>query len=69
VQLRNDGGFAGFVGAAPPAGHGPHHYYVVVHAVDTENLEVTGDSSPAYLGFNLFMHAIGRAVLIGTHEA
>jgi hypothetical protein len=68
VQLRNDGGFAGFVGAAPPAGHGPHRYYVVVHAVDTEKLEVDGDSSPAYLGFNLFMHAIGRAVLMGTYE-
>jgi Raf kinase inhibitor-like YbhB/YbcL family protein len=68
VQLRNDGGFAGYVGAAPPAGHGPHRYYVVVHAVDTERLEVTGDNSPAYLGFNLFTHAIGRAVLMGTHE-
>jgi phosphatidylethanolamine-binding protein (PEBP) family uncharacterized protein len=39
-----------------------------VHAVDTERLEVTGDNSPAYLGFNLFTHAIGRAVLMGTHE-
>src|SRR4029453_18768805 len=36
IQLRNDGGFAGYVGAAPPSGHGPHRYFVVVHAVDTE---------------------------------
>lgn len=68
VQLRNDGGFAGFVGAAPPAGHGPHRYYVVVHAVGTEKLEVDENASPAYLGFNLFMQAIGRAVLMGTYE-
>ncbi|MPY10686.1 YbhB/YbcL family Raf kinase inhibitor-like protein [Arthrobacter bussei] len=68
VQLRNDGGFAGFVGAAPPAGHGPHHYHVVVHAVDVETLEISADATPAYLGFTLFSHAIGRARLIGTFE-
>ena len=68
VQLRNDGGFAGYLGAAPPAGHGPHRYYVVVHAVDTETLDVTPDTTPAVLGFNLFFHTLGRAVLTGTYE-
>ncbi len=68
VQLRNDGGFAGFVGAAPPEGHGPHHYHVVVHAVDVETLDLPAEASPAYLGFTLFSHSIGRARLIGTFE-
>ncbi|WP_434995525.1 YbhB/YbcL family Raf kinase inhibitor-like protein [Arthrobacter sp. Ld5] len=68
VQLRNDGGFPGFVGAAPPEGHGPHHYHVVVHAVDVESLDVPADASPAYLGFNLFSHTLGRARLTGTYE-
>lgn len=68
VQLRNDGGFAGFVGAAPPAGHGPHHYHVVVHAVDVDALDIPAEATPAYLGFNLFSHAIGRARIIGTFE-
>ena len=68
VQLRNDGGFAGYVGAAPPAGHGPHRYFVVVHAVDTETLDVTADTTPAVLGFNLFFHTLARATLVVTYE-
>ncbi|MET1155089.1 YbhB/YbcL family Raf kinase inhibitor-like protein [Arthrobacter sp.] len=68
VQLANDAGFRGFVGAAPPSGHGVHHYHVVVHALDVEKLDIPAEASPAYLGFNLFSHAIGRARLIGTFE-
>ncbi|MGS2811174.1 YbhB/YbcL family Raf kinase inhibitor-like protein [Nocardia sp. MW-W600-9] len=68
VTLRNDGGFPGFVGAAPPPGHGPHRYFVVVHAVDVPELEVGPDATPAFLGFNLFSHSLGRATLIGTYE-
>ncbi|SHF62197.1 hypothetical protein SAMN05443575_0461 [Jatrophihabitans endophyticus] len=68
VQLNNDGGFAGYVGAAPPAGHGPHHYYVVVHAVDVERLDIPAEGSCAFLGFNLFSHSLGRATLVPTYE-
>ena len=68
VQLRNDGGFAGYVGAAPPAGHGPHRYFVVVHALDTDDLGVPADATPAYLGFNLFGHTLARATLVPTYE-
>ncbi|MGY1745847.1 YbhB/YbcL family Raf kinase inhibitor-like protein [Blastococcus sp. SYSU D00695] len=68
VQLRNDAGFAGYVGAAPPAGHGPHRYLVVVHALDTEDMGVPADASPAFHGFNLFGHTLARATLVVTHE-
>jgi Raf kinase inhibitor-like YbhB/YbcL family protein len=67
VQLRNDAGFPGYVGAAPPAGHGPHRYFVTVHAVDTETLDVTPDTTPAVLGFTLFGHTLGRATLVATY--
>ncbi|MEV6067316.1 YbhB/YbcL family Raf kinase inhibitor-like protein [Nocardia sp. NPDC052001] len=68
VVLRNDAGLHEYTGAFPPAGHGPHRYFVVVHAVGVDKLEVDESASPAYLGFNLFLNAIGRATLIGTHE-
>jgi Raf kinase inhibitor-like YbhB/YbcL family protein len=68
VQLRNDGGTVGYIGAAPPPGHGPHHYWVVVHAVDVPTLDIPAEASPAFLGFNLFSHAIARATLVPTYE-
>ena len=68
VQLNNDGGMPGFVGAAPPPGHGVHHYYVVVHAVDVPQLEIPAEGSCAFLGFNLFSHTLARAVLVPTYE-
>ena len=68
VQLANDAGLKRYVGAAPPPGHGVHYYYVVVHAVDVEKLDLPSGATPAYLGFNLFMHSIARAVLVGTYE-
>jgi Raf kinase inhibitor-like YbhB/YbcL family protein len=68
LQLRNDAGFAGYVGAAPPSGHGPHRYFLVVHAVDTDTLDVTADTTPAVLGFNLFFHTLARASMVVTYE-
>ncbi|AQA04909.1 hypothetical protein BVC93_23670 [Mycobacterium sp. MS1601] len=68
ITLRNDAGLHRFVGAAPPAGHGPHRYIVAVHALQVEKLDLTEDASPAYLGFNLFGNAIARALIHGTYE-
>jgi Raf kinase inhibitor-like YbhB/YbcL family protein len=68
VQFKNDAGLKRYVGAAPPSGHGPHRYYVVVHALDVPKLDLPADATPAYLGFNIFMHAIARAIIVGTYE-
>lgn len=67
-QLRNDGGFPGYVGAAPPAGHGPHRYFVVVHALDVPDMGVPAEAAPAFHGFNLFSHTLARATLVVMHE-
>ena len=68
LTLNNDASIPRFIGAAPPAGHGPHRYYVAVHAVGVEKLDLPEGATPAYLGFNLFGNAIARAVIHGTYE-
>jgi hypothetical protein len=66
--LRNDAGFAGFLGAAPPEGHGDHRYFVAVHALDVDTLELPDGASPAMLGFNLFSHGLARGVMVGLYS-
>jgi Raf kinase inhibitor-like YbhB/YbcL family protein len=68
VQLANDAGFAGYVGAGPPPGHGPHRYITVVHAVGVDSLEVPAEASNAFLNFNLFSHVLARATITPTFE-
>jgi Raf kinase inhibitor-like YbhB/YbcL family protein len=67
-QLRNDGGQARFIGAAPPAGHGAHRYFITVHALDVADIGVPAEGTPAYLGFNIASHILGRATIVATAE-
>src|SRR5687768_14096509 len=67
-QLPTDAGAARFVGAAPPAGHGPHRYFITVHALDVEDIGVPATATPAFLGFNFLGHILGRATLVATAE-
>lgn len=68
VEGRTDYGPAGFGGAAPPPGHGPHRYIFTVFAVDTETLDVTPDNSGAVFGFNLHFHTLAKATITATYE-
>lgn len=68
LTLANDAGLRRYIGAAPPPGHGAHRYFIAVHAVGVEKLELPADATPAYLGFNLFQNAIARALIHGTYE-
>jgi hypothetical protein len=68
VTLRNDAGLTQFLGAAPPAGHGPHRYEFVVHALDTGHLDVDPSATPAFLMFNLLSHTLARTAIIATYE-
>ena len=67
-QLPNDAREARYLGAAPPAGHGAHRYFITVHALDVAAIGVPPDATPAVLGFTMAGHILGRAVLIATAE-
>ncbi|MBO3677755.1 YbhB/YbcL family Raf kinase inhibitor-like protein [Streptomyces sp. NEAU-YJ-81] len=68
VTLPNDAGYSRYLGPATPPGNGPDRYFLVVHAVGVEELAVSERSTPAYLDFLLFSHAIARATMYGTFE-
>ncbi|GAA1084777.1 YbhB/YbcL family Raf kinase inhibitor-like protein [Tsukamurella spumae] len=67
LTLNNDASLPQYVGAAPPAGHGPHRYIFVVHALGVEKLDLPATATPAYLGFNLFGAAIARGSISATY--
>ena len=68
ITLANDAGLKRFLGAAPPAGHGPHRYSSPCMRSVVEKLDLPDGATPAYLGFNLFGNAIARAIIMGTYE-
>lgn len=66
--LKNEVGQRGYMGAAPPPGHGPHRYFFTVSALSVDHLDLSDDATPAVLGFTLNGSLLGRAQLMGTQE-
>lgn len=67
VTLAGDSGKKAYYGPQPPEGHGPHRYLFAVHAVDTE-FDPEEIANPTQLGFNLYFHTLGRAIIWGWYE-
>jgi len=66
--LKNEVGQRGYMGAAPPPGHGSHRYFFTVSALSVEHLDLPEDATPAVLGFTLRGSLLGRAQLMGIQE-
>jgi Raf kinase inhibitor-like YbhB/YbcL family protein len=67
-HARNDAGGLGYMGPAPPEGHGEHRYVFAVHALGVPTLGIDSSASPAYVGFNLTFNTLARGVLVATYE-
>jgi Raf kinase inhibitor-like YbhB/YbcL family protein len=67
-QLPGDARAARYLGGAPPAGHGLHRYFITVHALDTPDIGVAADATPALLGFTMSTRILGRATLLALAE-
>lgn len=67
VEGVNDFGEPGWGGPMPPPGHGTHHYYFWLYALDTE-IDAEPGWSRAELLARIDGHVLEQARVIGTYE-
>lgn len=68
-MVTNDFGFKGFGGACPPPKAKPHNYQITVYALNTANIKLPENASPALAGYNILAHVIGKARLVAPTNA
>lgn len=67
TQGEVDFGGTGYGGCKPPEGHGPHHYYFWVYALDTEVTEGSGMTRRQFID-RYGDHILDQNRLVGTYE-
>jgi Raf kinase inhibitor-like YbhB/YbcL family protein len=68
LMTRTELGDSGYLGPCPPEGDHPHRYLFTVFAVAKDKLDVTADTSPAVVGFNLHFNTLGKAEIMGLFK-
>jgi Raf kinase inhibitor-like YbhB/YbcL family protein len=66
-QVRTDFGAPGWGGPCPPAGHKPHRYNFMLHALKVDKLEIPQGATASLVGFMVNANSIGQATLTGTY--
>src|SRR6266702_4675810 len=61
TQGMTDFGNKGYGGPCPPVGDKPHHYHITVFALKVDKLDVPGNATSAYIGFNLNANKLATA--------
>jgi Raf kinase inhibitor-like YbhB/YbcL family protein len=67
VQGTNSMGNQGYMGPAPPPGHGTHHYYFWIYALD-DDLKLEPGLDRRALIAQIEDHVIEQARLVGTYS-
>jgi Raf kinase inhibitor-like YbhB/YbcL family protein len=67
AQGTTDFGTKGYGGPCPPVGYKPHHYYITVFALKVDRLDVPGNATAAYVGFNLNGNKLATARVTGLY--
>lgn len=67
LQGRNSSGKVGYGGPMPPVGHGMHHYYFKVYALDAP-LDLPAGQDKAAVLAAMKGHILAEGELIGTYE-
>ena len=65
-QLKNDAGFHGYLGAAPPPGHGPHRYAFQLFALGA-GASFEGTAGRSDVLKTVQEHGLASGLLIGTY--
>lgn len=68
VTRMNEARDRAFTPACPPAGHGPHRYFLTVQALDVPALDLPDDLTPARVHFMVREHVIARGHVFGVWE-
>jgi len=61
VEGPTDFGTKGYGGPCPPVGDKPHHYHFTVFALKTDKLDMPGNATSAFVGYNLNANKIATA--------
>jgi len=68
LEVRTDFSGPGYGGPCSPEGDHPHRYLFTLFAVGVEKLNVTADTSPAIVGFQLHFNTLAQATLMGLFK-
>jgi Raf kinase inhibitor-like YbhB/YbcL family protein len=67
THLINDASLRGYLGVAPPPGHGPHRYFIAVAALDVPDAGVPETATPTLAFFQTLSHTLARALLVPVY--